>query len=967
MSKFNRKTALDIKKKKLSHFSGFSLMTGWIAIIGQPEPENTTKLQNMKVLYIDGFGSIPRAIPALFLSLSITCANAAPGDLDPSFGEGGITLTEFGGGEDVATSMALQPDGKLLVAGSSGYAGGRGKETNFAVVRYTVDDTLDPSFGSAGKIVTPVGIDSSQAKAVGVQAGGRIVLAGDAFQFSGESANAAFALAGFHPDGTLDDAFGEDGMVMTDVGPQGSVSAMILTAEGDILVAGTAGNPMTMDTSLVVVRYLGNGVLDPAFGVGGIVRIARPGGIVGNAMAVPGDGKILVAGTANGQITVVRLRANGSPDPDFDADGVATIPVGTTSSATVVAVQFGDGSTLNPDKIVLAGSSTTNFRTSFAVARLHLDGTPDASFDGDGRVATSVGDDLEGAHSILIQNSGPTASRIIVAGFSSAAIATGFRRNFTVVKYLPDGSLDTAFDGDGIAKTPIGAKGDSTARAMVMQNGKLLVAGHTQSGPGPRNNDFAMVRYNLDAGTLDLSYDSDGIKLSDVTDSGAGAYDVVIQPDGKIIVAGFVHDSNRDERVGALARYHPDGMLDPSFGAAGKVLIDAGTDNSSARVLALQPDGKIVVVGKVRIGGETNSMLARFLSNGLPDPTFGENGLVTPLIGANDDTVHKGLTLQTDGKIIVAGASFNGVNGDFSIARYNADGSPDTSFNGSGTVSTDIGGGNESAVEVKIQADGKIIAAGTTGLATNRFALVRYLANGTLDPSFGTSGKVTTAFGTGEHARAMVIQGDGRIVVAGFGGGDIAVARYLANGALDTSFDGDGRVTTSLGIATTGVTFGMALQSDGKILVAGLASVPAEYPRPALVRYLTNGSLDPSYGTAGKVVVDPVGNFSIAYGVAVDEAGRAVIAFNTTRFGVARFLGDPITTILSIIRPPNGEALIQGSGTPNGSHTLHASPTMHTNSFLPIFTVHPDASGSWQFMDVEASTFDQRFYRLGTP
>src|SRR6185503_10246187 len=176
------------------------------------------------------------------------------------------------------------------------------------------------------------------------------------------------------------------------------------------------------------------------------------------------------------------------------------------------------------------------------------------------------------------------------------------------------------------------------------------------------------------------------------------------------------------------------------------------------------------------------------------------------------------VTIQPNGKIIVAGASWGVNNDDFALARYNSNGSLDTTFDTDGKTTTPIGSGDDYGRAVALQSDGKIVVAGTSFNGSNNdFALARYNSTGSLDTTFDTDGKVTTSFGSGEDfGRGVAIQSDGKIVVAGHSDGKFALTRYNNNGSLDMTFDTDGKVTTTIGAGDFG--FAVALQPDGKIL-----------------------------------------------------------------------------------------------------------------------------------------------------
>ena len=228
------------------------------------------------------------------------------------------------------------------------------------------------------------------------------------------------------------------------------------------------------------------------------------------------------------------------------------------------------------------------------------------------------------------------------------------------------------------------------------------------------------------------------------------------------------------------------------------------------------------------------------------DPTFSGDGKQTTDLGGGAN----GVAIQPDGKIVVVGASGDG---NFALARYNPNGSLDRSFSGNGKQRTDFGG-RDRAKGVAIQADGKIVAVGLGGRREFEFALARYNPNGSLDRSFSGNGRQRTAFGRSAFANGVAIQADGKIVAAGTATGqfrlDFALARYLPNGSLDRSFSGDGKQTTDFG--ADDVAKAVAVQADGKIVAVGVGRAFAEIGDFALARYNPNGSLDRSFSGDGK-------------------------------------------------------------------------------------------------------------------
>ena len=266
------------------------------------------------------------------------------------------------------------------------------------------------------------------------------------------------------------------------------------------------------------------------------------------------------------------------------------------------------------------------------------------------------------------------------------------------------------------------------------------------------------------------------------------------------------------------------GDLDPTFAGDGKQTTDFGFGAGNATATVRQPDGKIVAVGST-FGGIA---LARYNPNGSLDTSFSGDG--RQITDFESSAEANAAALQPDGKIVVVGSGFGGSSQDFMLARYNPNGSLDTTFSGDGKQTTDFGtpevGVADDAHAVAIESGGKIVVAGSTGtLTASNFALARYNPNGSLDTSFSGDGKQITGFGaeTNDRANGVALQGDGKIVVAGstssFGGSDFALARYNLNGTLDTTFSGDGRQTTDFGDVDGANA--VAVQGNNRIVAAG--------------------------------------------------------------------------------------------------------------------------------------------------
>jgi uncharacterized delta-60 repeat protein len=387
------------------------------------------------------------------------------------------------------------------------------------------------------------------------------------------------------------------------------------------------------------------GDLDPTFGSGGKVTTDFGGNESAWGVAVQPDGKAVVAGTRfdtgpSDDFVLARYTVSGALDPTFDGDGKVTTDFGGRSDgADDVALQR-DG------KIVAVGSGfpAVVHPLDFALARYNRDGTLDTTFGNGGKVLTTFApNSIESASAVVIQSDG----KIVAAGHTRS----GPSREFAVARYLPNGSLDPSFDGDGLVVTPISRGEDIAFDLAVQRDGKLIAAGW--SSPG--GFDIAMVRYNPD-GSLDSSFDGDGILIAPFRPVSTYASHVVIQRDGKILTGGS-----------GLARFNPDGSVDRSFGAEGRAVTDLGLMTP-----VLQPDGKILGVGSTlgTSGPDSDFGVVRLTAAGRIDSTFGRAGRVTTNFRVQDDATDA--VLLANGKLIVSGYTsqvpFEA--GDFAVARY---------------------------------------------------------------------------------------------------------------------------------------------------------------------------------------------------------------------------------------------------------------------------------------------------------
>ena len=425
---------------------------------------------------------------------------------------------------------------------------------------------------------------------------------------------------------------------------------------------------------------------------------------------------------------MARTGTAGALDTSFGGDGEVTWSF-TPGSAGDVAIQ-GDG------KIVAAGA-TGGSDSDFEVARYDSDGMLDSTFGGDGVVTTSFSTRIDIGIGVAIQSDG----KIVAVGVSNIP-DTDWK--WAIVRYNTDGTFDATFGGDGKITTNFAPYKDVAHDVKIQSDGKIVVAGESAFADGRpgSNRRFALARYNSD-GSLDTTFGVGGLVTTNFTPfaDAVGAGGLAIQADGKIVAAGFAgrKDANPHGSPGAtfaMARYDIDGTLDATFGSDGTVTTDVAPSGDFGQAVAIQNDGKIVVGGVAGVsdfsGGSAGNgkfALVRYNPDGTLDNTFGEGGNVRTNLTTYEDEAH-GLAIQTDGKIVAVGiAGIGGPNWEAGLARYNTDGTLDTTFGSGGTVMTDFTPKIDFAFAVAIQADGKIVTAGVSGLggAHPKFALARYL------------------------------------------------------------------------------------------------------------------------------------------------------------------------------------------------------------------------------------------------
>jgi uncharacterized delta-60 repeat protein len=794
------------------------------------------------------------------------------GQLDPTFGAGGKVASDFlGPANDTAAALAVQSDGKLVVAGVSADASAI-NPSRLALARYNTDGTLDAGFGQKGQALTDLGGNFSVA-AVLVQPTGQVVVAG--------TSGSEFLLVRYTAGGLLDAGFGSGGKVLTDLGAGSAAQAAAVQADGKIVVAGQTFRAAT-GNDFAVVRYNADGTLDAGFGAGGEVTTDFGGNDGAFSVAIQPDQKIVVGGGMGltsdsdefdrhqilGTAALARYNPDGSLDATFGSGGKKSVPF----------IPLVDNLVVQTDGKILLGGTTRGplfFGPYFSyLTRVDTAGNLDAGFGSGGQVRN----DLFGFGLVGRQIAVTSDGKIEAIGTTSFA-----SNSLVLTRYQSNGTLDLTF-GRGFfsGSVLVSAPGfDPGAGGAVTAGNKVLVVG---SAPGPSSQDFAVLRFNAD-GSADSTFGSGGRVTTDFLGSANdSAAAVVRQADGKLVVAGAIGG------IGGVARYNADGSLDTSFGNAGQ----APSTGFNVTDVALQSDGKIVVVGVATVTVPYATAVARYNPDGTLDTSFGDAGQLTlPADPATGGSEARAVAIEADGKIVIVSAPAYSGNG--TLVRLNGDGSLDTTFHADGS---NLGSGVE---DVAIRPDGRIDVLTDGGV-------FQYRSDGSADLAFGQGGVAPIAFGgSGDHASSFTLQGDGKLVIAGarvdgtfwFSPTALGLARLSADGTPDASFGcGTGVVVTDLGDSEAANK--VAVEPDGRIVVLGTGG--------SVVRYLAAGDLDATFGNGGVATASFAGVQDDSFADLVLQAddkivlvGQTFRAATESDVGLARLLAhDPTVEAASV-------------------------------------------------------------------
>lgn len=731
-----------------------------------------------------------RILVTLFATfLFLLHVNAQPGTPDASFGLNGIVKVNFGDSTSYSTRLVkglVSPDGSIFAVLSIG--------ENISVLKLNADGTPDSAYGINGYSVQIPKIIGNNARLKN----GKIVISGSYF---GNNSN-DIVLARLKFDGTFDSSFRNTGRDVISLGDYSDAPAIAIQDDDKIIVGGY----LIQSDQIYIFRLNDNGSTDNSFS-----PYYGPPGSFPTGLNILNDGKILFSGANyNTEIVVGKLNNEGSPDNSFGVNGLQTTPVPLSNY-------------LNPagQTMVIDYSGNIVIGNAYGVFRYTADGSLDNSFNGDGILQTNF----------YVQG-------VLTSTVNGLFISGSLNNDLFIQKLMADGSTDNSFSGDGQETFDLGD--DEIVRNLAFaENGNPVIFGGRTNVADFRS--FEILQIQAD-GSFDPSFNKSGFLVSTYKANGpTGLISSIIQPDNKVVVAGYVgNGSNNDFFV---ARYLADGTIDDSFSSNGYSFIDFNNVSDTATSIASQADGKLLVTGSS--GG--NLAIVKLDADGALDPAFNLTGYKIYNLPVNVNATIK-IMLQADGKILVIS--------DRTLARFNPDGSEDLTFDSDGYTAISL----SMAYDIALQADGKILVAGQYifGSDDPEFGLTRYNADGAIDASF-TGGTIHFPMYVGntfvsDYATVVVVQQDGKILLAGNVGSAYrspiyswGIARINMDGSLDQTYNGTGKVYISPPANPSYLT-DMVLQPDGKIILGGYGEKQELINDFMLARITADGKPDLSFG-----------------------------------------------------------------------------------------------------------------------
>ncbi len=616
------------------------------------------------------------------------------GEIDNTFGINGFTIFESIKAELYAHSITIQQNGKILVSGYLKTMAG----FDFLLLQFNSEGNLDTSLGDEGIVITDFYNGNDKAYSMELLSDGKIVIAGTIQNGNHND----FGLVQFHPDGSIDTSFGQLGKVVTDFGNgfDDNGAALAIQEDEKIIITGRTGHPSNHQFG--IARYNSDGSLDGSFGIGGRSSIdLQSFQDAPSNLAIQNDGKIIIGGISNGPAisgasALIRLQPNGEIDDSFGNNGIVLTDIQGTSPDYFTSVHY-----LTDGKI-LAGGTSFGW---FIIVRYHSNGLIDTSFGNDGIYSFFPGVGPAGGiieEMVILENGN------ILCGGSAV---NGTNNDFALMRLLPSGVMDSLFSGNGLIKIDFPA--DNTGNSISLRHdGKILVTG----GAFRRYSEgyeVALMNFN-ENGTLNSSFAGSGYRLTNISFSHDYGNSVILQPDGKVIVTGTSLQRTEDSiKRAILIRYVQIGNTDFTFNQNGIINIDFGVPSSEGIESIIQPDSKIVTLACLNASTTDNIQgigLIRHNPDGTIDSTFGTNGIVVFTGVVSYDP--KSILILPDGKLLIIASVSSEDSSSIFLMQYTSDGQLDQTFGINGNTTLSLLGGNCFAAGFELLPSGKLIIAG---------------------------------------------------------------------------------------------------------------------------------------------------------------------------------------------------------------------------------------------------------------
>ena len=850
----------------------------------------------------------------MLLAVSIGLALSAPGtargatgDLDSSFGDGGLVTTSLGKrSEELARTLVATPDGGAVIVGSRERFHNR---NGIFALKLEADGTPDEDFGREGRLVPEFfpGADENAVTAA-VQPDGKILIAGSVY-VPGYPGSTDLMVIRLLPDGSLDQSFGSDGIAVVGAyeGSYEWANEIALAPDGSIVVAGGVAQ------ELLVVRLTSQGKVDTSLSGDGFIYGRSGGSDVYDTLAVGPDGGITLGGwdRFNADWLLKRYDSYGEPDTSFSGDGLLRLAPASLPASS----DLGDLLALPDGGLLIASGAGYDAHRpqQLVVAQLDSSGVLDGEFGTGGYAYASASKYTHG--STLARDAD---GRITVAGW--IANDTG-REGTIIVRFSASGEADQSFGRDGVAGLPFKAPFGWGPFVALDSSGEVWVASQVEAGRA----DSDEVYYETGVGRLTPGGEPDEAFAGDGFDTFAAAprsnalmYDLLLRPGGDSAIGiGTAFLTARDGYDATLVKYAGDGSIDRTFGSEGVVSFDIHGDHDRAYAAAAMEDGGFAVVGETVVaykGGEevTDAFVARFDAGGQLQTGFGNEGVVTLDLGTDED---RGASVQADarGRIVVSAQT----PGRFTAFRLaGSSGALDPTFGGTGIVNHDFdlvppsdpSYDDDESRAVVIAEDGSVLIGGQAdeGDENPDLAVIKLLDDGRLAEDFGENGVVTAGTGFTEYSSDLALTPGGKILMLGYIGRSAVFTQFGEDGMPDTTF-GEGGVLEAAGDLPAD----MQVLEDGHVTTAGTDLPPSSGLLLTSTMLVTHhdetGAKDPGFGDNGYLRLPPPGPANATV-VAVRPDGRTLIGGTFDRhFALRQIGGDAAPYLVTPGPPPPGD------------------------------------------------------------